>query len=151
MTTIAVDKKSMSCDLQFTHSSGLKFKGFTKCKVVPKLVSTSLFGAEKVIVGACGNADSMGIAWSWLENPMEFDKMPKIKGVEFIALTSDGDIITSANLQSWIKVDEPFYSIGSGSHFAIGAMASGKTTSEAIRVAMKHDPATGMGVKTYKL
>lgn len=141
----------MSCDLQFTHSSGLKFKGFTKCKVLHKLVSTSLFGAEKVIVGACGDADKMGTAWAWLEDPVSYQKMPKLKGVEFVALTSDGDILTSSNLINWIKVDEPFYSIGSGSHFAIGAMASGKTTSEAVRTAMKHDPQTGMGVKTYKL
>ncbi|HRC96243.1 MAG TPA: hypothetical protein PK317_05550 [Coprothermobacter proteolyticus] len=151
MTTVAVDKTAMTCDLQFTHSSGLKFKGFTKCKVVPKIISTSMFGAEKVIVGACGDADKMGVAWSWLEDPVGYGKLPKLKGVEFIALTSDGDILTSANLINWIKVDEPFYAIGSGSHFAIGAMSAGKTTVEAVRAAMKHDPATGMGVKTYKL
>lgn len=102
-------------------------------------------------MGACGDADKMGTAWAWLEDPVSYQKMPKLKGVEFVALTSDGDILTSSNLINWIKVDEPFYSIGSGSHFAIGAMASGKTTSEAVRTAMKHDPQTGMGVKTYKL
>lgn len=151
MTTVAVDKTSMACDLQFTHSSGLKFKGFTKCKVVPKLISTSMFGAEKVIVGACGDADKMGYAWAWLEDPVGFGKLPKLKEVEFVALTSDGDILTSSNLKNWIKVDEPFYAIGSGSHFAIGAMAAGKCPADAVKTAMKHDPATGMGVKTYKL
>ena len=141
----------MTCDLQFTHSSGLKFKGFTKCKVVSKLVSTSMFGAEKVIVGACGDADKMGMAWAWLDDPTFFDKPPKFKGIEFVALTSDGDILTSANLFNWIKVDEPFYAIGSGSHFALGAMASGKSTKEAVQAASKLDHMTGMGTKTFKI
>lgn len=152
MTTIAVNKKSMSCDLQFTHSGGMKFKGFSKCIRLAKNVATSMFGADKVVIGASGDADKIGRAWDFLNDPMSYNgKVPGVKGCEFVALTSEGDILTSSSLVSWIKVDQECYAIGTGSHFAMGAMEAGGSTTSAITAATKHDPNTGMGVKTYKV
>lgn len=152
MTTIAVNKKSMSCDLQFTHSGGMKFKGFSKCLRLPKIVATSMFGADKVVVGAAGDADKIGRAWDFLNDPVSYNgKLPGMKGVELVALTSDGDILTASNLDNWIKVDQDYYAIGSGAHFAVGVMSTGGSTTSAVNVASKNDPMTGMGVKTYKV
>jgi ATP-dependent protease HslVU (ClpYQ) peptidase subunit len=55
------------------------------------------------------------------------------------------------NPSSWMKIDEPFFAIGSGSTTALGAMHAGATTAQAIKAATKVDPFTGMGVKTLKL
>ena len=152
MTTIAIDKNSVSCDLQFTHSNGMKFKGNSKCVVLEPPVAKAMFDCDKAIIGACGDADSMAKAWGFLADPTMFEgKVPKIKGVEFVALTAKKEILTSANLISWIEIVQPFYAIGSGCHIAVGAMANGADTKKAVELAAKHDVNTGMGIKTYKL
>jgi hypothetical protein len=152
MTTIAVDKFSIACDLQFSHQNGMKFKGKSKCLELTKENSEALFTVKKAIIGACGDADEMGEAWGFLSNPMLFDgKFPKFKRTEFVALCDGGTILTSVNLRNWIVIEQPYYSIGSGSHFAMGALTTGKSPREAVKIASKHDALTGMGVKEYKL
>ena len=152
MTTIAVNKKSMSCDLQFTHSGGMKFKGYSKCMRLAKIVAQSMFGADKAVIGASGDADKIGMAWDFLNDPMSYNgKVPNVKGCEFVALTSNGEILTSASLVSWIKVEQAYYSIGTGSHFAMGVMSTGGSSHSAVNAASKNDPNTGMGIKTYKV
>ncbi len=152
MTTIAVNKDTMSCDLQFSHSNGLKFKGNSKCVQLKPDVAKAMFGVDKALIGACGNADEMAKAWAFLDDPTSFGgKVPKIKGTEFVALMPKGKIATSANLTTWLSVEQPIYALGSGSHIAIGAMQNGADTKKAVEAASKHDYHTGMGVKTYKL
>jgi 20S proteasome alpha/beta subunit len=50
---------------------------------------------------------------------------------------------------AWLVVDQPYYAIGSGSPFALGALAQGASAKEAVEAAAKSDPFTGMGVKSY--
>lgn len=47
-----------------------------------------------------------------------------------------------------LQVNAPYYAIGSGSHFAIGALAHGASAMEAVAAACKHDKASG-GPITY--
>lgn len=114
-----------------------------------KEIATALFGAKKAIVGGAGSAMDLGRAWSWLSEPDA--KVPKLKNSEFIALTSNKEIFTSFNLSNWTKVDEPYYSIGTGSHFAIGALAAGKSSPTSVEIASVRDSHTGFGVTEYKL
>lgn len=44
-----------------------------------------------------------------------------------------------------IKIEQSFFSIGSGSHFALAALHLGKSAKKAIEVATFFDPDTGMG------
>src|SRR4051812_836183 len=105
----------MACDTAYTHSSGMQFKGGPKMLVLEKEVAKALFDENKAIIGGCGNADLLGVAWGWLSNIN--GKLPKFKNVEFIALLGSKLIYTSGDLVNWILVDQPYYSIGSGSHF----------------------------------
>jgi hypothetical protein len=139
----------MASDHQYNHAGGLVFKGNHKLLVLEKEVADALFGAKKAIVGYAGNADSIGAVFHWLANPV--DKPPKTKNTELIVLTSNKEIYTSYNLSGWIFVDKPYYSIGSGSRFALGSLSSGKSPKRAVEVASEHDPSSGFGVTEIKL
>jgi hypothetical protein len=139
----------MASDMQYTHAGGMVFKGAHKMLVLEQEVAEALFGAKKAIVGYAGNSGDIGAVFGWLSNPV--DKAPRVKNTELIVLTSNKEIYTNYNLNGWTFVDKPYYSIGSGSHFAMGAMAVGKGSAKAVAVACEMDPATGLGITEIKL
>jgi len=139
----------MASDHQYTHSGGMVFKGAHKMMVLRQEVAEALFGAKKAIVGYAGNSADIGPVFNWLSEPI--DKPPKVKNTELIVLTSKKEIYTNYNLGGWTFVDKPYYAIGSGSHFAMGCLASGKGSSKAVEVASEMDPASGFGVTEIKL
>ena len=139
----------MASDMQYTHASGMVFKGNHKMMVLEKEVAMALFNAKKAIVGYSGNSSDIGSVFSWLSNPV--DKAPRVRSTELMVLTSNKEIYTNYNLGGWIFVDKPYYSIGSGSHFALGVLATDKGASKAVEVASGLDPSTGMGVTEIKI
>jgi hypothetical protein len=139
----------MACDLQFTHSGGIKFKGKTKIIELSPAVAQTLFGVKKAFIGFCGNADVWGNLVAWFAKPDE--KPPKVKDIELLMLTDEGKLYHGTSLSNWMQIDEPIFSIGSGMHLALAAMAAGKSPADAVRIASKHDPNTGKGIKEYKL
>lgn len=140
MTTIAVDKNMMAGDRQFTHHSGMKMLGTTKVYEVPL---PDLFDAKRAFIGFCGNADMFGPIIGWLHSPE--GKPPRMKGVEMLLLTDKGRIMHGTTLHNWLEIKDKHYAIGSGMTFAQAAMACGKSPIEAVKVASKFDPNTGMG------
>jgi hypothetical protein len=141
MTTIAVTKNQIACDLQISHNSGYKFKGKTKLYEF----ESSLVYPKPFCVGYCGNTDAVVPVLDWLVNPTT--KPPKIVSTEFLVLTSDHKIYTFNSPNDWMLVDQPIYAIGSGSLLAIGAMEAGASAIEAVKIASKYDPSTGMGFR----
>jgi len=139
----------MACDLQFTHSGGIKFKGKTKIIDLSPAVAKAMFGVDRAFIGFCGNADVWGNVVAWYAKPDE--KMPKVKDLELLMLTSEGKLYHATTLSNWMQIDELRFSIGSGMHLAIAAMDAGATPKEAVKIASKHDPNTGRGVKEYVL
>lgn len=139
----------MYADLQFTNmDSGNKWKG--KTKVYKFKAKPDTYAFCDFIVGFCGNASDIVTISSYFEFPEMFDKPPKTKGISGLVLTADKDIFVFDDYTRWLAVNEPFAAIGTGANYAIGAMSSGKTPKEAVRVAMKHDAFTGFGVKGYR-
>ena len=59
-------------------------------------------------------------------------------------LNDKGEIYHATNFSNWLRICDKHYAIGSGMHFAQAAMASGKTPLEAVKIASKFDPSTGM-------
>lgn len=143
MTTIAVTKTGMACDLQFTHPSGYKFKGSTK---VHQVYNPSIY-PKPFYVGFSGAAQECQQVVNWLMHPE--DKPPKVRGSEFVVLTADKKMFTFVQPTSWLEINQPYYAIGSGNHYATGAMAAGKSPLEAVKIAAKHDPGTGHGFKEF--
>ena len=139
----------MAGDLQFTYGGHLKMKGKSKIFLIPDDTSKMLFNSKSAVIGFCGNADQFGPALAWLES---LDgKPPKCKSLETVVLTKKGDIYHSAGLGNWMKVDDPFFAIGSGMQYAMAAMGSGKDPYEAVKIASKFDPMTGLGFNKIEL
>lgn len=149
MTTVAVNRQAMACDLQMTHGLHTKFKCATKIVTLKPTVAKHLFDTDKAFIGFAGNADIWSEFVTWITQPEGHP--PKMKNIEFLMLTKEGDFYHGSNMHNWMRIHEPHYAIGTGSHLAIAAMDAGKSPKEAVLIAAKHDPSTGMGVKEYKL
>lgn len=141
----------MAGDRQFTHGGVQKFRGKTKIYELPTLSAKALFDNEKVLVGFCGDASMIGTCLEYLFEPHEFEKPPRVKGIEMVSLNSKGHIHLSFNLRQWLLIDQPYYAIGSGMMFAMGALANGASPLDAVKAAAKMDPSTGMGYTTLNI
>lgn len=108
-----------------------------------------MFGCPYAYVGLAGKVSDWGEVVSWFADPEQ--DVPRIKGVEFLLLSSKGQLYHGSSLKQWMKLEEPFFSIGSGMDYAMGAMATGKDPLEAVKVAAKFDPMTGMGFQQFKI
>lgn len=137
-------------DKQFTNmNTGNKFKGDTK---VYRYKAHERTCSHDFIVGYAGTANDIVTINSWYSYPDLFDNPPRPpRQITGLVLCSDGDIYTFTDYMKWLKVDQPFHAIGSGMDYAIGAMAAGMSAKEAVKLAMKHDCYTGMGIKGFSI
>ena len=142
MTTIAVSRTQIAGDRQANHNGGLKFK--IKSKIYS--FSNSDFYKYSFHIGLAGNVDTFPEVIAFFLDPSNVEKTPKLKGGEGIILSEDGKIWTFADPSKWLYIDQPYYAIGTGMNFAMGAMSAGATPYEAVKYAEKLDPQTGMGV-----
>lgn len=146
MTTVAANKTSIACDLQFTKGN-LKLKGVTKVLEINGDICKEMFNCSEALMGFSGNADIWGEVVSWFYDPEE--KPPKCRGIEFLLLTNTKKLYHGTNLRNWMLLPEKHFAIGSGCDFAMAAMTAGKTPLEAVKIAGKHDANTGLGYKEY--
>lgn len=129
--------------MQATHHTGYKLKVQTKIHYC----NSPLVYPKPFYIGFAGGIEEAHGVLEWFNNPN--DKPPKVRNNEFIILAEDKKIYTFRNPLKWIQINEPFYAIGSGAQFALGALHSGKTPKESIGIATKCDPSTGMGIKSF--
>jgi hypothetical protein len=146
VTTIAVTKDEIGCDLQYTE-------GTHKWKGAPKVIYFEphelTYPVCPFYIGFSGSAnDIVGVA-EFFSRP-ESTKAPRVKDLKGAVLTAKGDIFVFDHYAKWIKMAEAYYAVGSGAHYALGALGSGASVKDAIKIASKKDPFTGMGVRTFK-
>lgn len=135
-------------DRQFTNNhTGLKWRGASK---VFKFKAHERVCDKDFIVGFAGNASEMVDVCNYFEHAEMFDRLPRIRNLSGIVLSSNGDIFKFDTYTRWLRVEQPFIAIGSGAEYAMAAMDCGKTPREAIRIASKYDVWTGMGLKGHK-
>lgn len=144
MTTIAATRNEIACDRQATIGT-MKIKLETKIQ----RYENPIFYKVPFYVGLAGNLDEFSDIFGFLLDPSAFKKPPSGKGIEGLVLSADGKLWTFKSPVNWLSLNQPYYAMGSGSHFAMGAMASGKSPAEAVAVASKLDIMTGLGVKHY--
>ena len=136
-------------DLQLTTvSTGNKLK--IKTKVYEVKAHKDVYHTD-FIVGFAGTASDMVTVSSYFQYPELFSKLPRVRNLMGLVLTAEQDIFYFESYNKWVAVNEPYAAIGTGSHYALGALAAGLSPKAAVRVAMKHDAFTGMGVKGYRL
>lgn len=134
ITTIAYDGKTLAADTQGNASFILKGHK------LHRLANGSLFGAA-------GSLQETLAVLGWLNGG---EKPTDLENFEGLIIEASGASVLGERL---IRVPslEPFYAIGSGSHFALAAMACGCTAVEAVRIAARFDPYTGGRVESMKL
>ena len=150
MTTVAANKTTIASDLQFTYGQ-TRFKGKTKIFEFPKEKAQFVLKTDRAYAGVSGNADQIASLVEWLHDGEPHSKVPKLRNLELLVLTGDGRLYLGKGLSAFLQVDEPFWAIGSGMDFAIGAMRQGATPLEAVKVAAKSDVNTGLGFQEFKL
>lgn len=115
-----------------------------------------MFKATKIqrikgsLYGGAGNLEQILKMFEWFKNP---DMKPDWKfqpEFEILQLSTEGLFVWGSEMIA-IPVGMPYYSIGSGSHYALGALECGAPPQEAIRVAHKFDPYTGRELQVHKL
>ncbi len=136
----------MACDLQFTQNNAVKWKG--KTKIYKFKAHPDTYPHADFMIGFAGSADDIITAVEFFSNPDNHKKVPKIAGLTGMVLTAQKDIYMFSSLGRWLLVNEPYASIGTGSPFALGAMAAGATPKEAVKAAIGKDPYSGLGIKT---
>lgn len=90
----------------------------------------------------------------WLENGSDMNAIPKFDQFQISALriTSDGDIFyydDSVYPSGPLRAD--YFAIGSGDHYAFGALYAGATAIEAVEAAGQFDSFTNQDVESIKL
>jgi hypothetical protein len=142
VTTIVAAKNRLVSDskiTQETRNGDSYFEG-------PKIV-----GKRSALIGVAGDSilGDKFIGWygTKKKKPTGFGK-----GADFEALVLEEDgIYHFDEYLSRNKISREWYAIGSGSHAALGALYAGKTPEEAVEIACKVDPHSGLPLQVMNL
>lgn len=138
MTTIAANLKGMAADTRVTWDD----------ESTSPSIKIEIWAQE--ILGSAGGFAAGLRFLEWYKAGSKGRK-PKVgKDFRMLKLTKEGLHLIDHDLV-WVKIDAPFYAIGSGAQFAVGAMEMGATPAKAIEIAMKHDSYTGGSITTLEL
>lgn len=142
MTTIAFDGKSVAAD----KLCGGRY-------TVPKLWRLP----DGSVIGGAGDYDQIVEVVAWISEGAAEDRKPRFpddreNGSDILLVESDGKAfwLTWPYLRK-VQITEKFEAIGSGSEFALGAMAMGASAQRAVQIASRFDPNTGRGVSVVHL
>lgn len=105
------------------------------------------------LVGAAGRTCACAVILDWLEagevGPCPLD-LSGNSWSDIILVEPDGRVFVWGESGKY-QVHDKRVAVGSGMAYALGAMASGKSAADAIKVAALFDPGTGRGVDSLPL
>ena len=131
MTTVAWRGEWLAADSRSVGGSGIS-----------KAIKIRRIG--NLTIGFCGSLAFAEAVMQWLESGE--GKRPKARSYDDFQAIAIGDegvfLIEDVKLRRVPILDE-FYAVGSGSHYAMGAMAMGATAQEAVKIAARFDENTG--------
>lgn len=133
MTVIAYDGKILAADKQATYGSTM-----FPVKKIFRL-------GDELLAGA-GDWSECNTFAKWYVDGCPLDKKPDFKNGVSMLLIKNGEIWKYEDELVPFKIDMPFWALGSGADFAMGAMAAGKNAVEAVEIACKFDKDSGLGV-----
>ena len=137
MTTIVCNREIMAADSRRTSGSFAYLS-------TPKITRVG-----NDLVGTCGSAADGEKFIEWYRDQTK--KKPKLKDFQAIVLTGEGAIFEVWEDLTFLEVIEPFFAVGSGREFAMGAMAMKDNPRKAIEIACKYDKNSGLPVQLEKL
>ena len=141
MTTIAYDGKTLAADRQMG--------GWMNVGKIFKLKDGSY------AAGAGNNFDAIRRIVAWLIAGSKQDARPEIREQD----APDLLIVDKHGVCNWMTwpyhegpvITEPFFAVGSGSEYALGAMASGMSARRAIEIACRFDAHSGKGIDAVRV
>jgi ATP-dependent protease HslVU (ClpYQ) peptidase subunit len=137
VTTVVTDGKVMLADAQLTDGN-VRIKYHGKIRKI-----------GEYLVGGAGDPESLELFFRWYASPTA--RAPALgKNFEAIAVSKDGIFGYGRRLVP-MKIEEPFYAIGSGFGLALGALEAGATPQEAMRIACKRDAYSGIEIVEISL
>lgn len=143
MTTIAYAKGIMAADTQMTFGDATK----ARVSKINRLSDGSLF--------AYAGSQFQGVRLKeWARGGFDPEKRPKFgpkTDIEALLIKPDGTIWYYDGSTIPEKLEDKFYAIGSGGAFALGALASGKSAVQAVRIAARYDSTTSEPIDKMEL
>jgi len=142
-TIIAFDGKTLAAD-KYTWVSGVV------------ALSTKIQRVNGHLVGVSGSNVIIPQIFAWAKNDFTEATMPLLQKdpkdhSDVMVITRYGQILMYENASiPWIN-ERPFWAIGSGREFAIGAMAAKATAIEAVLIASEYAGNCGRGCDTLTL
>lgn len=147
MTTVAYRGGILAADSRATHGDA---GATTATKLFRKRI-----GRREHLVGVAGDLYAALIFIDWYgtaetKRPEQFADLFDA-GEDFGALIWDGKSLWECNrLCRMVRVEEPYFAVGSGAQFALAAMDCGKSAREAVRIACRRDNNSGLPVAWLK-
>lgn len=139
MTTIAWDGRTLAADRRRTL-------GDTPTPA-RKIFDVKAPDGRRYLVGCAGDSWDCVAFMRWMRTQKPEDK-PALSNFSAMAIDERHRVWYVAEKLVYHEIVMPFWAIGSGSDYALGAMAAGKTAREAIRIASRLDIHTGNGCDT---
>lgn len=143
MTVIAYRAGVLAADTMAVHNEHIKV--LNSCKVIKRR------GHLLAVAGDLCPANPLILKWFFAKSGME--KRTPYHGMKFDLMV----ITPEEQIQMWDQRGEveimhvPFYAIGSGKEYAMGAMEMGATAQQAVAAAIKWCPTVGGKVVARKL
>lgn len=136
MSVVAWDGKVMAADRQGTFGGCMPLPG---CKV---------FEHDGVLYGSSGGIEDFNLYRDWVKAGKTGDP-PTLQEVNFLVV-ENGQITLLTERLIPMLIEHPFYAIGGGADFAIGAMAAGANATQAVEIASRYHTGCGFGVEVLK-
>lgn len=141
MTVIAWDGKAMAADrMRLVDGTPMP-----ACKVF-KVRSSD---GRQFLVGCAGDSWDATQFLKWMRSQADKDK-PAPSSLYALVIDEKRRIWLAAEKLIYHEVTLPFFAVGSGSNYAIGAMAAGKSARQAVRIAARFDNKCGLGVDVVR-
>jgi ATP-dependent protease HslVU (ClpYQ) peptidase subunit len=150
MTTIVLSTKerAMASDKQVTFEGNAPFRG----NYGPKIKRLTV-GGQELLLATCGSVQAgVELETSIIKTIEDGDTVlniedKRIKKATAIVYFEDGRVHVYDGQTVPIPLEDPFFGVGSGSSYAIGALYHGASLKEAIRIACLCDPYSGFGIQ----
>lgn len=147
MTTIAYKDGVMAADSR-AYAGGATPIG-TKVKI-RQMEDGTLIGIS------CNSPGLSEQLFAWFEADMdtELSEVPEVKDISLsiLVVSPDGEVrMALDSIHPVGPIEADFFAIGTGDHFALGAMAAGATAKEAVTIGIELDIWSGAPVRTISL
>jgi hypothetical protein len=145
VTTIAWDGVSLVGDrMRSFNNTPIDATKVFRLRETPELGNVP----HAVAFGCAGHSPSAIALERWTRNT---GLRPPLKDLDVMVVDAHGQCCVGDHDLEFTRVQFPFFAIGSGADYAMGAMARGATAREAVEIAMRFDTGSGIGVTEVRI